>query len=270
MNIGKRTVGPGHPCFVVAEISCNHTGSFDHARLLVKAAKDAGADAVKFQAFTIPEILKLRGEGPAPSPWQHLAKADLYCKAVTPLEWLPELFDLADKLGLVAFASVFGYDSLAALERLNCPAYKIARTDNQEGWLIDAVRSTRKPVFISREIIDATTLVQVEHPPESLDGTIPIYCPVGYPASPDQLSLKYLGPYGWARDLGYFGLSSHCLDPMVPVLAIGLGAHYLEYHLMLEEGKYGDQMPLDTLFSLNPRSFTEMVMRVRKAERLLA
>src|SRR5688500_12972458 len=110
MNIAGRPIGPGHPAFIIAEISCNHRGSLEHARQLVHAAKDAGADAVKFQCY-VPAEMTVQSDHPAyrmtSGPWAGRTLWDLYTEAHTPREWFPELFELARELGIIAFASVF-------------------------------------------------------------------------------------------------------------------------------------------------------------------
>ena len=160
VNIAWRAIGAGQPCFIVAELSGNHNGDFQRAIALIQAASQAGASAVKFQAFTIEEILALRGEGPAPPPWEPLTLPQLYAKVITPAGWFPALFAEAVHRGLIPFSSVFGPTSLAMLERLHCPAYKIAKADRDQLDLLRAVQATGKPVLVSGR---------------------DIYCPGGYP-----------------------------------------------------------------------------------------
>lgn len=237
MQIGDRRLAAGHPCFIAAELSGNHNGDLNRALKLIHAAREAGADAVKFQAFTLEEILALRGEGQAPAPWDAYTKRDLYTKALTPAEWFPSLFAEARRVGLIPFASVFGEASLAILERLGCPAYKIAKPERSNVPLITAVRATGKPVLIS--------------------GT-DIYCPGGYPCRPEELRLRRLA-------LAWRGLSCHCPDPLVGPLAVSHGARYLEFHLTLDDG-----VPtLDDCVNLTASQFRELVRLTRNAEAML-
>lgn len=234
MKIADRDIGPGHPCFLVAEVSGNHNGSLDRALALIEAARLTGADAVKFQAFTMEEILGLRGEGQAPAPWDAFTKRDLYERVITPADWFPTLFEVVRGSGLIAFSSVFGLQSLALLESLACPLYKIAKPEHENPELLKAVRATGKPILASgREI----------------------YCPGSYPCQPSDLRLGRLA-------LGYFGLSCHCPDPLVGPVAVAYGAHYLEAHLTLDDG-----VPtLDDCVNFTASRFRELVQLIRRAE----
>src|SRR5690242_15390697 len=110
MNIGPVQLGPGNPCAVVAEISNSHNGTLERAVRLLHAAKAAGADIVKVQAYTPDELVALRGDGPAPSPWHRYTMRELYSKARTPLAWMATLFGESP---LPIYASVFGAESLS-------------------------------------------------------------------------------------------------------------------------------------------------------------
>ncbi|HLE04894.1 MAG TPA: N-acetylneuraminate synthase family protein [Anaerolineales bacterium] len=234
VNIAGREIRAGQPCFIVAEISGNHNGDFQRALNLIQAASWAGATAVKFQAFTMDEILALRGTGCAPSPWEDLTLPQLYAKVITPAAWFPALFAEAIHRGLVPFSSVFGTDSLVMLERLHCPAYKIAKPDRDQLDLLRAVHATGKPVLVSGR---------------------DVYCPGGYPCKHEELRLAKLS-------LSWLGLSCHCPDPLVGPLAVAYGAHYLEVHLTLDDG-----IPtMDDCVNFTTSQFAEMVRLVQKAE----
>ena len=222
-------------CFLVAEMSGNHLGMLGRALELIHAAKDVGADGIKFQCFTMDEILALRGTGQAPPPWESMTLPELYAKVITPHDWFPSLFAESLSVGLTPFASVFGLDSLAMLESLGCPMYKIAKPERCADWLIAAARQTGKPVLVS--------------------GT-DIYCPGGYPCAPDRLRLHEL------RRPQYRGLSCHCPDLLVGSVAVGYGAQYVEFHLTLDDG-----VPtLDDPVNLTASQFRQMVTMVRQAE----
>ena len=251
LTIGGVEIGGDNPCRFVAEVGANHNGSYDTAYNLVRAARSCGADFIKFQAYTMDEIIGLRGDGPAPEPWARYGTLrQLYERAITPLDWLPSLFAYARKIGLVPFASVFGAESGAALEALDCPAYKIARYDNGQAHLLDAVYRTGKTMLVSA--------ARHQRAEWFADDVVWLYCPPGYPAVVEWL------PTFDARD--FLGLSSHCLDPFLPIAAVSRGAKLLEYHLQL------DDVPaeLDGSFSLTAHQFGQMVASVRQTERLLA
>jgi len=251
LTIGGVGIGGDNPCRFVAEIGANHNGSYDTALRLIDAAKASGAEFVKFQAYTLDEILGLRGDGPAPEPWARYGTLrQLYEKAITPLEWLPDLFQYARDIGIVPFASVFGIESLAALEKVKCPAYKVARHDNHKASVTDPVYQTGKPMIVSATTEEVTW-------PSELPDVLTLYCPPGYPAEDVGLPAFHDHPFS--------GLSSHCLDPLLPVAAVARGCKLIEMHLQLDDTR----AELDGSFSLTEQQFRDMVDDVRDTERLL-
>jgi pseudaminic acid synthase len=249
VNIGGVQVGGDAPCRFVAEVSNNHNGSLATAHRLIDAIATIGAEFVKFQAYTPDELVALRGDGPAPDPWgsQGWSMRALYENAQTPLAWLPELFQHARDAGLVPFSSVFGMGSLAALEALDCPAYKIARLDNSQGWLAEAVAAHGKPMIVSEGRSYESVVVAAEKHR--------LLCHPGYPSE-----VRWL-PRGF-DEAGFLGLSSHCLDPRLPIAAVASGAKLLEYHVMLDD----EPSELEANVSLTTSQFARMVEDVRATE----
>ena len=244
----------------MAELSNNHNGSLDRAKRMIKAAKDAGADFVKFQCFTPDELVALRGDGPAPEPWgsDGYTMASLYAKAQTPHEWFPELVEHAREVGIVWFSSVFGLASLALLESLECPAYKVAAEDSGGKGLSRWVTASGKPVIRSLRG-DGTITVA--------DGTIGpdeflMLCPVGYPQEKARLAEPPRITYSFG---GFEGYSYHGTNPETPALAALCGAKLIEVHVML-----GDEpSELEANVSLTEMQFAGMVGRIRYSEGLL-
>lgn len=239
MNIAGIEIGPGQPCRTVAELSNAHNGKLETAFRLIDAAKAAGADFVKLQAYTPGELVRLRGDGPAPDPWgaEGWSMRDLYEKARTPLEWLPELAARCDAVGIPWFASAFGPESIAACGVLDCAAYKMASLDRGAAWLRAALMATGKP------------LLQSVPDPDSRDGYL--YCPPGYPQ-------KRFG-FGNAH---FCGFSYHGTEPLVPLLAWANGAYLIECHLQLAD----EPSDLERTVSLNEMEFRQMVDMLRLAE----
>jgi N-acetylneuraminate synthase len=202
---------------VVAELSNAHNGDLERALRILAAAQTAGADAVKFQAYTPGELIGLRGDGTPPPPWDTMTMYDLYAKAETPREWFPELVGYCATLGLPWFASVFGPGSLAVMEMLHCPVYKVAALDYRSRKWLDTVRMTGKPIIRS---------VPLAQPPSRmLPNELALYCPPGYP----QTAVEY-------RLMRRFdGFSSHGTDPLVPIFAVYEGARIVEVHVHLED-----------------------------------
>jgi pseudaminic acid synthase len=252
MNIGGVEVGAGQPCRFVAEISNNHNGDKQRAFRLISAAKTAGADFVKFQCYTTSELVQLRGDGPAPEPWgsQGWTMKTLYQKAQTPLDWFPALFQYARDVGIVPFSSVFGLESLLVLERCACPVYKIARLDADDPTLMGTAVAPGKPVLVS-------TAKPPSWPGSDLQQYL--YCPPGYPTAATDVKLPL---FAGLRRGGHLGLSSHCLDPDLPVEAVARGCKLIEMHMQLHD----EPGELESGVSLTEWEFIDMVGRVRGTE----
>ena len=242
-------IGPDEPCRFIAEVSNNHNGEQTRAAALVEAAVLAGADFVKFQAFTVDELVALRGNGPAPDPWgsQGWRMAALYHKAKTPLEWLPALFALTRGLGAVPFASVFGPDSLAAVLELEPPCLKIAALDEhaEDDAFADKIAAVGLPVILS-----------TRHILRNVRADVSLHCPEGYPQDPDDIDL-YCFPYP------HDGLSYHGTDWSVPVAAAVAGAQIVEVHFQLDD----EPSELEANVSLTASDFRRMVDAARAAGR---
>ena len=152
IQVNGRPIGPEHPVFIVAELSGNHGQDLDTAVALIRAAKDAGADAVKLQTYT-PDTLTLDSDA-APfqireGPWEGRTLHALYGEAYTPWEWHPRLKEVAEGLGLHLFSSPFDPSAVEYLEEQGVPAYKIASFEVVDIPLIQRVARTGKPVILS-------------------------------------------------------------------------------------------------------------------------
>lgn len=214
MNIGGIEIGPDQPCRIVAEISNNHNGSPSLALRLIREAADAGADFVKFQCYTPAELVALRGDGPAPDPWgaDGWTMRQLYEKAQTPHSWFPAMVEECNRVGVPWFSSVFGVESLALLNRLDCPAYKIAALDVHTTFAKVMSRKTQPVIASSRGAV-------VEW------ADLTLYCPPGYPQD----------AFDWHVLERCEGLSYHGTDPAVGLLAAELGAAMVEVHVQLDD-----------------------------------
>jgi pseudaminic acid synthase len=246
--------------YIVAEVSCNHLGSIDRALALIDAAAHAGADAVKFQCWK--DGMMCLGdytiEGTA---WAGERMRDLYRDAWTPWEWFPALFDYARSHRIECFASVFDHESLAFLESLDCPRYKIASFEIVDLPLIEAVAKTGKPIVISTGMASMDSIHQATDMAGAFGSHVTLLkCTSAYPATAAAANLATM------RDMiGYrhtrVGLSDHTLGLAVPVAATALGATMIEKHLTLRRADGGP----DAAFSSEPHEFKAMVDACREA-----
>ncbi|HMB81258.1 MAG TPA: N-acetylneuraminate synthase family protein, partial [Vicinamibacterales bacterium] len=198
VRIGSRTVGTGHPTYIVAEISANHGGSLDRALELVRAAHAAGADAIKLQTYTADTLTLdspadlFRVEG---TLWSGRTLHELYTEAHTPWEWHQPIRELARELELDCFSTPFDATAVDFLETLDMPAYKIASFEIVDIPLLTRIAGTGKPVIMStgmatlEEIVEAVEAVRAA----GTGGLALLKCTSAYPAPPDEVNLRTIG-----------------------------------------------------------------------------
>jgi len=270
MKIEKYIINSESPVFIIAELSANHNGSLETAIETIKAAKRAGADAIKFQTYTADtltldvknEDFKIKGG----TLWDDKYLYDLYKEAYTPWDWHQQLFGVAKEEGLVCFSSPFDKTAVDFLENLNVPAYKIASFEITDIPLIEYVASKGKPVIIS------TGIAEIEDIELALDackrmGNADIAllkCTSSYPAPIEEANMIMI------RDLAkrfnvISGLSDHTMGSTVPIVATVLGAKIIEKHFILNRNIGGP----DSEFSMDEVEFTTMIKAVREAERAI-
>jgi pseudaminic acid synthase len=266
--LGKHTVGPDQPPFIIAELSGNHDQSLDKALLMVEAAAKCGADAIKLQTYT-PDTITLDvhdNEFFIDNPdslWHGSSLYNLYQQAMTPWEWHKPLFDRAKELGMLAFSSPFDLTAVDYLEQLDVPCYKIASFENIDHGLIAAVARTGKPVIISTgmatqaELAEAVDVLQRN----GCNDIILLKCTSNYPARPIDANLNTI-PHLAALFDCQVGLSDHTAGIGVSVAAVALGATVIEKHFVLDRSEGG----IDSAFSMEPDEFSLLVSECRKAK----
>jgi pseudaminic acid synthase len=269
IKIREHLIGPGHPAYIIAEMSGNHGHSFEHAVQLVEEAKRCGADAIKLQTYTADtltidcdtEHFRIKG-----TLWNGRNLYDLYGEAFTPWDWHPKLKEVATNLGLDCFSTPFDPTAVDFLEAMDVPAHKIASFELVDLALIQKVARTGKPVIMS------TGMASLEEIHEAVDtfreagGTqlALLKCTSAYPSPPEEMNLKTIADL--AATFGVpVGLSDHTLGYAVPVAAVALGACVVEKHFTLSRSLPGP----DSAFSLEPSEFKEMVKAVREVESAL-
>ncbi len=257
-------------CFIIAELSANHGGDIEIAKETVRAAKRAGADAIKLQTYTADTItLNVKSDlfkinqGTA---WDGQYLYDLYKTASLPWEWHKDLYDLAKSEGLICFSSPFDFTAVDFLEELNTPIYKVASFEITDIPLIEYIASKLKPIIISTGI---ATLEDIELAIAACkkmgnDDITILKCTSAYPAAPEDANLLTI-PDITQRFGVKSGLSDHTMGTEAPVVAVALGAKVIEKHFILDK-KIGGA---DAHFSLDEQEFTEMVKAVRLTEKLM-
>jgi pseudaminic acid synthase len=260
-------ISAGGKVFIIAELSANHNGSLENALAHVKAAKKAGADAIKLQTYTADTItLDVRNDDfrlKQGTIWDGKFLHELYREAYTPWEWHKQIFDAAKTEGLTCFSSPFDFSAVDLLEELNAPAYKIASFEITDIPLIEYTASKGKPVIISTGIAEEEDIVLALDACRRMGNhqIILLKCTSSYPAPINEANMIMIPDL--ARRYGVIaGLSDHTMGITVPVVATTLGAKVIEKHFILDRAVGGP----DASFSLNTEEFTAMVKAVREAE----
>jgi pseudaminic acid synthase len=266
ITIAGRAIGPGEPAFIVAELSANHRRDVQTALALVRAARRAGADAIKLQTYT-PDTMTVDVDAPPfrieGGMWGGRTLYDLYTEAHMPWAWHADLKKAAEEEGLIWFSTPFDESAVAFLETLDAPAYKIASFELVDVPLLEAVARTGKPVIVSTglgtrdEIAEAVDTVR-RH---GRGGLALLKCTSAYPAEPRDMHLASIPAMRDAFGVDV-GLSDHTRGSTVAVAAVALGACIVEKHFTLDRAAGGP----DAAFSAEPAEFAELVARVREAE----
>ncbi|MCB9946848.1 MAG: pseudaminic acid synthase [Rhodospirillaceae bacterium] len=266
MTIDGRAIGPGHPPFIIAELSANHGGDLERALRIIRQAAAAGADAVKFQAYTA-DSLTLDHSGPgfvidSDNPWTGERLYDLYRRAATPYEWFPTLFAATREAGLIPFASPFDADAVAMLETLDAPAHKIASFEAVDTELIACCAATGKPLIISTGMSNADEVADALAAVHEAGGTqvVLLKCTSAYPADAREANLRTIPEM--ARRFGVpVGLSDHTMGTAVSAAACALGACAIEKHVIDAR----EPETADSIFSLLPDDLARLVADCRDA-----
>jgi N-acetylneuraminate synthase len=261
LRLGKKMIGDGHSCYIVAEIGINHNGDIDLAKRLISVAVDAGCDAVKFQKRTVevvytPEELAKPRESPFGNTNGDLKRGlefgreeyeeiDRYCRAVK-MPW---------------FASCWDEDSVDVIARFDVPCFKFASASLTDDNLLRHTRATGKPLVLSTGM---STLEQIDHAIEVLgkDDLILLHACSTYPAYYEELNLRVMQTLRdrYGLPVGYSG---HETGLPSSVAAVAMGACMLERHITLDRSMWGS----DHAASLEPNGITRLVGYSRLAEK---
>lgn len=257
-SINNTALGEGCKPYIIAEMSANHGNNIETAKAIIKAAKQAGADAIKIQTYTA-DTLTLNCKEPqfeAKGAWVGQYLYDLYTNASMPWEWTPELIKTAKEVGITLFSSPFDITAIEFLEQYNVPAYKIASPELIDLPLIRRIAQTKKPIILSTgnatisQINDAIA-VMLE---EDVKDLAILKCTSQYPAPPEEINLKTI-PYLKELFKCPVGLSDHTLGSAVPIASVGFGADIIEKHFILNK----DYETADSFFSATPDELKTIV-----------
>lgn len=266
--VGDRVISKDAPVFIIAEMSANHLMDYDRAVRIIKAAKDAGADAIKLQTYT-PDTITIDCDNKyfqitQGTIWDGTTLHKLYQTAYTPWEWQPKLKKVAEELGLICFSSPFDSTAVDFMEEMDMQVYKIASFEITDIPFIRRIARTGKPIIISTGIarmsdIELALNVCREEGNEQVSL---LKCTSTYPAPYEDINLSMIPEMAVTFDC-ITGISDHTMGPHVAVGAVALGAVIVEKHLTLKRADGGP----DAAFSMEPAEFKEMAEGIRIMEK---
>ncbi len=252
--IGERSVGQGHPTFVVAEAGINHGGDLKAALRMVEEAANAGADAIKFQSYITEK--RVRQDDPV---YNYLK----WCELDEHSHW--EVQGFCREKGITFMSTAFDDESVQLLTNMKVPVIKVASFDIVNLYLLRAIAETRIPVIISTGMADTeevdrgVDIFERNRVPYAL-----LHCISAYPTNERDLNLRVMTTLREWFDCPV-GFSDHTLGTRGAVCAIFAGADIIEKHFTLDRGQDGP----DHRLSVEPEDFKAMVEQVREAEAML-
>ncbi|WP_252255069.1 pseudaminic acid synthase [Clostridium sp. ZBS12] len=270
IKIGNKIIGENSPVFIIAEMSANHLQDFDKAVEIIKAAKKAGADAIKLQTYT-PDTITIDCDNEyfqitQGTIWDGTTLHKLYEEAYTPWDWQPKLKEIAEKDGLICFSSPFDNTSVDFLEEMDVSAYKVASFEITDIPFIEYISSKGKPVIMSTGIANLSDIEEAVNACKRVENNqvILLKCTSAYPAPVEQANLMTIPNMAKTFDV-VAGLSDHTLGSSVSIAAVALGAKVIEKHFTLSRKDGGP----DAAFSMEPHEFKQMVEDIRNVEKAL-
>lgn len=273
IRIGSNLIGKDHPTYFIADISANHDGDLDRAKLLIRLAKEAGADAAKFQNFRAPEIVSDYGFKSMGSQVSHQSTwkksvFEIYQDASIPFDWTPILKEECDRFEIDYFSSPYDFESVAMLDPY-VPAYKIGSGDITWLEILECMAGYDKPVILSTGASDIGEVQRAVRTILAINTQLVLLqCNTNYTASLenfDHINLRVLETYHALFPDLILGLSDHTFGPATVLGAVALGARVIEKHFTDDNARVGPDHP----FSMTPQTWREMVDRTRELERAL-
>lgn len=270
IKIGSRLIGEGEPTYIVAEMSANHLQDYDRAEAIIRAAKEAGADAVKLQTYTA-DTITMDSDNEyfqitQGTIWDGRTCYDLFKEAYTPWEWQPKLMKLANDLGMDCFSSPFDYTAVDFMEEMKMPAYKIASFEIRDIPLIRKIAGLGKPVIMATGIAYLEDIERAVRTcrEEGNEQIILLKCTSTYPSPYEDMNIRVIPHMAETFDC-LTGLSDHSMGSAVAVASVALGARMVEKHFTLSRADGGP----DGAFSMEPAEFKRMVDEIRIVEKAL-
>ncbi|HVZ53573.1 MAG TPA: N-acetylneuraminate synthase family protein [Pseudolabrys sp.] len=270
IGIGARRIGDGHPPFIIAEAGINHNGELTRALAMVSAAREAGADAIKFQTFRAEEFVgdpsqtytyRSQGRDVTESMLAMFQRYELPREA-----WFAIKAE-CDRQGILFFSTPQNRSDLDLLLEVGVPVVKVGSDDFTNLPLLKSYAATGLPLILSCGMADMAEVYNALSAVDALDGypTALLLCTSQYPTPPEDVNLRKLATLRAAFPGLTLGFSDHTQGPLAAAIATGFGATVFEKHFTL-----GHDLPgPDHWFSEEPAGLTEWVTAIRTASDML-
>ena len=273
IQIAERLIGDGHPTYFIADIGANHDGQLERAKTLIRLAKEAGADAAKFQNFQAAKIVSdygfraMRGGQSHQDTWKK-SVFEVYADASIPYDWTPVLREECDRVGIHYFSSPYDFESIDMLEPY-VPAYKAGSGLMSWPEALFYMAGKGKPLLIATGACELGEVVENVRSVLMLNKDVVLFqCNTNYTGSDanfDHIHLNVLKTYAQLFPDLVLGLSDHTKKHATVLGAVALGARVIEKHFTDDTTREGPDHP----FAMDPENWSEMVDRTRELERAL-
>lgn len=273
LKIGDRLVGDGERTYFIADISANHEGVLERAKLLIRLAKEAGADGAKFQHFRAPRIVSEHGFRTLGSQLSHQAKwrkpvYEVYQDASLPWEWTVDLKACCDEAGIDFFSAPYDLETVDMLGPF-VSVYKIGSGDITWLGMLEKAAGKGKSMILSTGASDIGDVQRAVRTVLAVNpNLVLLQCNTNYTGSPENFNhihLNVLHTYRTMFPEVVVGLSDHTPGHATVLGAVALGARVIEKHFTDDNAREGPDHP----FSMTPVAWREMVDRTRELERAL-
>ena len=273
IKIGNHKIGKDQPAYFIADIAANHDGSLERAKLLIRLAKEAGADAAKFQNFQATRIVSDYGFAHMNAQVSHQAYwkksvTEVYADASVPFDWTPILKEACDEAGIDYFSSPYDFEAIDMLDAY-VPAFKIGSGDITWIEACEYIARKGKPVLLATGASDIGDVQRAVHAILAINSQLVLMqCNTNYTASMenfDHIHLNVLNTFAAMFPDLVLGLSDHTYGHATVLGAVALGARVVEKHFTDDNNRVGP----DHRFAMNPETWAEMVQATRELERAM-
>jgi sialic acid synthase SpsE len=273
IKIGNKVIGAGRSVYFIADIAANHDGDLERAKKLIDLAKEAGADAAKFQNFHAAGIVSdygfkhLGGQQSHQASWKR-SVFEVYQSASVPDDWTPILKNYCDNAGIEYFSSPYDFAATDLLDDY-VRAHKIGSGEIDWVETLEYIASKGKPVLLATGACDIGEVQRAVHAILRLNSQLVLMqCNTNYTASAENykhINLNVLKTYAQMFPEVILGLSDHTAGYTTVLGAVALGARVIEKHFTDDNLREGP----DHHFAMNPVSWRAMVDATRELENAL-